>query len=64
MNAMLILGATKESVTAARGAIIDIIEVPNVDSEVKIKALDVLSTLCAVNNATVQNCNFTGQHKK
>ncbi len=55
---MLYIGATVESVNAARAAINDILASPAA-SEPKVAALNALSALCAV-NANVSNCNFQG----
>ena len=58
--AMVHVGATKESVDAARSAILEIMRVKEADSPVKVEALKTLSTLCNVNGTTISDCDFRG----
>ncbi len=51
------IGAGKESIDAARGAINDILASPSA-SDAKVAALSALSTLCQVNGAQIYNCHF------
>lgn len=61
MKTAIHIGASKESVESARKAILEIMDRPHADEETKRKALDVLNTLCSVNNTTIQYCTFKGK---
>lgn len=64
MRAMLIIGASKETVVAAKQSIMEIIRCPDTEQETKRKALDALSTICSVNGTTITNCTFTGKERR
>lgn len=57
---MVNIGASPEAVKSARAAIIDILKVPYVDSKVKMEALRAFTRVCAVEGASISNCNFQG----
>lgn len=57
MTAMHI-GATKETVTEARHAIVEILAAPYADNATKVAALDALRSICSVSNTTVTGCSF------
>lgn len=50
------VGASKEAIAEARLAINDILSISGVDQSTRVTALQVLSTLCAVNNTSLINC--------
>lgn len=54
------IGATKESITHAREAILDILNSKNAGDTAKVAAFEALRHFTEVKNATVQNCNFVG----
>lgn len=61
MNApMLNIGASKETILAARQTILDILKTDN-EQETKRTALTTLSSICSVNNTTVKDCTFTSK---
>ena len=60
---MIQIGATKDAVREARGAINDILRAPHLDNRTKIAALSTLATLCNVNGTSITNCNFTSGAK-
>jgi hypothetical protein len=59
MKTFMYIGSTKDSVKAARNAITKILKTPHTDEATKVKALEVLSTLCKVDNVAVNGCTFT-----
>lgn len=63
MKELLHIGASKETVLEARKAIIEIMKVSAglADSEVKVKALETLNTICSVSNVAVTHCIFKGK---
>lgn len=59
------IGVSKETVTECRAAIMDILRCPNVGETTKVVAMETLTKVCSVNNATVQNCTLSvGTEKK
>jgi len=52
------IGADGESVQNAAYAILEILNVQHVDHQTRIEAIKALSTMCRVENTTIQNCNF------
>ena len=63
MSAMLSIGVPKETVTAARQAVMAILAA-KVEPDVHKEALITFRTICEVSNATVQHCTFTGNGGK
>lgn len=61
---MISIGASKEAVREARGAINDILRTPHVDNDTKAEALRALTTLCNVNGTTITNCHLTNNGSK
>jgi hypothetical protein len=57
---MFQVGASKESVEAARTAIATILGAPHTDEETKREALRALNGICGVNGLTIANCGFYG----
>jgi len=53
------IGVAKETIQAARAALLDIIKASGVSDAVKIEALQTLTKLCACNNTSISHCNFT-----
>ena len=60
---MLYIGAQQESIAEARGAINDILR-SAADQSTKVSALQVLSTLCKVENVRIEGCSFEGSGKE
>jgi hypothetical protein len=56
---MLNIGASRSTVAEARAAINDILAAPHVDNNTKVEALRALNSVCAVNGASIMNCQFT-----
>jgi hypothetical protein len=56
---MIQIGASPESVKAARQAILDILKAPHVGDKVKAEALRAFTKVCAVEGSTISNCNLT-----
>ena len=61
MTAMLHIGVSRETVQAARAAILDIIKATKDRDAVAVEALETLRSVCNVSGTTVQNCQFTGK---
>ena len=60
-DAMINIGVSKEAVKEARTAIMDILN-SRADQSTQVTALNVLSTLCEVNNTNITNCTFTNKN--
>ena len=61
MDALLKIGASKEAIASAHQAIISILSA-DAEELTKQKALDVLGSLCQVNNTAISYCTFTGDN--
>lgn len=57
---MLNIGATRESVLAARGVVMEIFGSPCSD-ELKVEALKTLRSICEIGPVTVSNNSFTAR---
>lgn len=62
LKALLVIGAQRDAIAEARAAIRDILQ-SSAEQTTKRAALQTLSTLCAVNGATVSNNVFTTEGK-
>ena len=56
-NGMMVIGASRDSIDAAKTAINDILKAP-VGDTVKKTALKTLAGICEVKNVTISNCTF------
>lgn len=57
-TAMLTIGVPKETVVAARQAIMEILKCKDAEQRTKRVALQVFKEVCEVRNVTVTNCIF------
>lgn len=55
---MILIGASKESVTEARAAIMDILRCKEVTNQTKRSALQTLGGLCSVSHVTISGCSL------
>lgn len=58
ITSMIYIGATKEAISSARDAILQVIAATDKEA-VACAALKTLRVLCHVNNVSVTNCTFT-----
>ena len=60
---MVHIGASKDTVDAAKLALLAILTQPNAE-QVKIEAIRCLSSLCKVENTTITGCSFSTEYNK
>ena len=61
MDAFISMGVGKDTIQELRKMIMDILNCKTADQETKIRALDVASKVCSVNNITVSECTFNSK---
>ena len=60
MKTAIHVGAQKEAIVSARKTILEILKA-KVKNETKIKAIEALTKICAVEGTSISNCNFTSK---
>ena len=59
-TALLVVGAQKDAVIAARQAVMEILKCQSAEQRTKRVALRAFSDLCAVKNVNLTGCSFHG----